>query len=62
MHVERQLIPAPKARREILGISPATEWRWLQAGILPKPVKVRNRNYYDVAELNTAMAKMREAA
>lgn len=28
------------------GVSPVTMWRWIQAGVIPKPIKIRNRNYW----------------
>lgn len=49
---DKRLIPAPKGRRDYLGdISPMTEWRWVQAGILPPPVKINKRNFYYEADL-----------
>lgn len=47
-----KLVSAPKARREYLGgISAMTEWRWIQAGILPRPVKINGRNFHYESDL-----------
>lgn len=40
------LIASAEARREWGCISPVTEWRWREAGILPRPHRIRGRNYY----------------
>ncbi len=31
---------------EIMGVSAVTLWRWVKKGILPKPTKVGNINYF----------------
>ena len=47
-----KLVAAPKARTEYLGgISAMTEYRWRKAGVLPKPIQIRKRNYYREADL-----------
>ena len=52
MTTETKLVAAPKARADYLGgISAMSEWRWQQAGILPKPIKIRKRNYYRESDL-----------
>lgn len=49
---DHKLVSAPLARREYFGgISAMTEWRWIQAGILPQPIKIRRRNFYREADL-----------
>ncbi|SDX55522.1 hypothetical protein [Thiocapsa roseopersicina] len=34
------------AVRAFFDISAMTEWRWRKAGVLPEPIVIRNRNYY----------------
>lgn len=59
-----EYITAPAARREILGISEMTEWRWRHDPDLemPKSVKIRGRRYYRAAELREWMASRAQAA
>lgn len=40
------LVRSAKARKRWGDISPVTEWRWVKVGVIPKPTKIRNRNYY----------------
>jgi DNA-binding transcriptional MerR regulator len=54
-----RLIPAIKLREEMLNISARTESRWAKAGLLPAPIKIRGRRYYDTDQLNKALAKLR---
>jgi hypothetical protein len=54
------LVAAADARRELGGISAVTEWRWREAGILPRPHRVRNRNYYRRSELEAVKAAAAE--
>jgi len=54
------LVSAAEARKEWGGISPVTEWRWRESGILPRPHRIRGRNYYlrsQVDAVKTAAAK-----
>ena len=44
-HHSDPLIRASKARQEWGGISPVTEWRWRQRGIIT-PTTINGRNYY----------------
>ena len=32
--------------RKRLDIAKTTEWRWIKAGILPKPLKINGQNFY----------------
>lgn len=45
---DNKLITAASARELLGGISAMTEWRYLQDDALdfPRPVKIRNRNFY----------------
>ena len=43
---DEQLISATQLRQAIGGISPATEYRWRKAGILPAPIKINGYNFY----------------
>lgn len=42
--------PSPKKQTRDLcaeyGVSSMTIWRWVKAGILPKPDKIQGRNYW----------------
>lgn len=49
---DHKLVSAPTARREYFGgISAMTEWRWIKAGVLPTPIKIRRRNFYRASDL-----------
>jgi hypothetical protein len=50
------LVAAADARREWGGISAVTEWRWREAGILPRPHRIRSRNYYRRSEVEAVKA------
>ena len=53
-----QLITAPKLCAR-LGISQTSLWRWQNDAALkfPRPLKVRARNYYRLAEVETWLAR-----
>lgn len=59
-----EYVPAPVARREILGVSEMTVWRWRQDPELgfPSPVRIRSRLYYSVEELRNWMQSRAIAA
>ena len=38
----RQYIRVKKVA-EVIGISQSSVWRWVQSGLLPKPIKLTNR-------------------
>ena len=40
------LLSSAQVRAELGGVSLMTLHRWINAGILPTPVKIRNRNYW----------------
>lgn len=48
-----KLITAANARELLGGISAMTEWRYIQDDTLnfPRPVKIRNRNFYREADI-----------
>ena len=50
------MVPSAEARREWGSISPVTEWRWREAGILPRPHRIRGRNYYLRSEVEAVKA------
>ena len=59
-----EYVPAPVARREILGVSEMTVWRWRQDPSLgfPQAVRIRNRLYYRADELRAWMETQRAVA
>jgi predicted DNA-binding transcriptional regulator AlpA len=59
-----EYVPAPVARREILGVSEMTIWRWRQDPSLgfPSPVRIRSRLYYRADELRLWLESQRAAA
>ena len=44
------LITSGEAKRLAGGISDMTVWRWIRAGIIPSPLKIRGRNYWRRSE------------
>ncbi|SFH21197.1 helix-turn-helix transcriptional regulator [Sulfitobacter dubius] len=59
-----EYVPAHVARREILGVSEMTVWRWRQDPSLgfPSPVRIRNRLYFRADELRDWMETQRAVA
>jgi len=62
-----ELIPAAEVRNQFGGICDMTLWRWVHDPDMgfPKPVKLRNRNYWPRQEIREAKARAlasREAA
>ena len=55
MH-ELDLVSQPQVRGIFGGISDMTIWRWRQAGILPEPITIRNRNFWRT----TVIAKVQQ--
>jgi predicted DNA-binding transcriptional regulator AlpA len=37
------------------GISTMTLWRWVRDGVIPAPIKIRNRNYWRQSGLDAAV-------
>ena len=46
------LVKSRDARKHWGNISAVTEWRWMQKGIIPRPIKINNRNYYRQSTVN----------
>lgn len=46
----------PKTRRRIGDPSRTTLWRWVNAGLFPKPVRIGGRNYWSDAEVDEWIA------
>ncbi len=42
--------------RKLADVSLMTLWRWGKAGILPKPLNIRGRNYWRRSEFLAALA------
>lgn len=51
--MEYKLISSSTARELLGGISAMSEWRWAQDEKLnfPRPIKIRNRNFYREADI-----------
>ena len=45
------LIDSTAARQRLGDKSLMTMWRWVQAGILPAPVKINGRNFWREADI-----------
>jgi hypothetical protein len=50
------LVAAAVARREWGDISAVTEWRWREAGVVPRPHRIRGRCYYLRSEVEAVKA------
>jgi predicted DNA-binding transcriptional regulator AlpA len=37
------------------GVSQMTIWRWVRDGVIPAPIKIRNRNYWRQSGLDAAV-------
>lgn len=51
-----RLLPARAVRERFGGVSSMTLWRWVQAEILPAPVKINGRNYWTEADVDRVAA------
>lgn len=40
------VLPSAEVRRRFGGVSNMTIWRWIEAGILPPPIKINKRNFW----------------
>lgn len=40
------LLTSRQTSAELGNVCDMTLWRWVHAGILPRPIKIRNRNYW----------------
>ena len=40
------VLSSTEVRRRFGGISNMTIWRWIEAGILPSPIKINSRNFW----------------
>ena len=49
------LISANEAKRLAGAVSSMTLWRWYRAGIIPDPIKIRRRNYWQKTEFVAAL-------
>jgi predicted site-specific integrase-resolvase len=51
------LITATQACEFAGGVSKMTLRRWIKAGVIPKPIKIRKRNYFRRADYLRALKK-----
>lgn len=52
---ETDLLAVAAARQAAGGVDTCTLWRWAQAGIIPKPIKINRRNYWVRGEFEAAL-------
>ncbi|MCK7581719.1 MAG: helix-turn-helix domain-containing protein [Chromatiales bacterium] len=50
-------ISSTEARRLAGNVSDMTIWRWVNLGVIPKPMKIRNRNYWRRGEFLAALER-----
>lgn len=50
-------ISSTEARRLAGGVSDMTIWRWINLGIIPRPTKIRSRNYWRRGEFLAALER-----
>ncbi len=60
MNTEK-LVSSRTARTELGDISEMTIWRWVQAGILPQPIKINKRNYWPASAIERVKTGKAEA-
>ena len=46
-----QLLTEKQLRQMVGNVSSMSIWRWLAAGLLPRPLKIQRRNYWKLAEI-----------
>lgn len=49
------LVNSSEARFLAGGVSDMTLWRWIKAGVIPAPLKIRKRNYWKRGEFIAAL-------
>ncbi|MEW7986942.1 MAG: hypothetical protein AB2797_04625 [Candidatus Thiodiazotropha sp.] len=54
------LISTAQLRQMVGGVSDMTIWRWVKAGVIPKPKKIRKRNYWPKSETIAALESASE--
>jgi len=54
------LYPAAKVK-STFNISGMTLWRWVNKGILPKPIVINSRNFWPESAVQAVIAKGRDA-
>ncbi|MCG8097263.1 MAG: transcriptional regulator [Candidatus Thiodiazotropha endolucinida] len=54
------LLSSAQLRQIAGGVSDMTIWRWVKAGIIPKPKKIRKRNYWPKTETIAALESTSE--
>lgn len=52
---DESLITAPEARRLAGAISDMTLWRWVRDGVVPQPLVIRRRRYWQRAAFVAAL-------
>ncbi|WP_222930808.1 helix-turn-helix transcriptional regulator, partial [Allochromatium palmeri] len=50
-------LPSTEARRLAGNVSDMTLWRWVNLGIIPRPLKIRNRNYWRRGQFLAALER-----
>lgn len=56
------LITATEAKRLAGSISDMTLWRWHRAGVIPDPIKIRSRKYWNRGTFLAALARADQSA
>ena len=53
-----KLITSATLRAKFGNVSDMTIWRWQRAKLIPEPIKIRNRRYWDEGKVNAALEKL----
>jgi predicted DNA-binding transcriptional regulator AlpA len=59
MQIKGRLYLSSPMMAEHLGISTVSLWRWSKKGTLPPAIKVGNRTYYDVLQIEEALTQQK---
>ena len=57
-----KLVSSRTVRAELGDVSEMTIWRWVQSGVLPQPIKINGRNYWQVSAVERVKLGNAQAA
>lgn len=61
-HLSHRKLASVRDTAEYYGIGPATLWRWLKQGLIPEPIRIGGRTFWEVEVLEQHLSDLRAKA
>lgn len=61
-HLSQKKLASVRDAAEYYGVGTSTLWRWLQQGLIPEPVRIGGRTFWEVEVLEQHLSDLRAKA